>query len=87
MPRNANFSDRLLIKLIWYSRSDQMQTHLNNNSDQTDVSSNSIDSDITLDKRLPENRRQGSPIPPDLAAEVISPSESQYDIIERHSLI
>ncbi len=34
-------------------------------------------------ERLPENRRQGSPIPPDLAVEVTSPSESQYDIIEK----
>ena len=34
-------------------------------------------------ERLPENRRQGSPIPPDLAVEVISPSESQYDITEK----
>ncbi len=34
-------------------------------------------------ERLPENRRQGSPVPPDLAVEVISPSESQYDIIEK----
>ena len=34
-------------------------------------------------ERLPDNRRQASPIPPDLAIEVISPSESQYDIIEK----
>ena len=34
-------------------------------------------------ERLPENRRQGSPVPPDLAVEVISPSESQYDITEK----
>lgn len=34
-------------------------------------------------ERLPENRRQGSPIPPDLAVEVTSPSESHHDIIEK----
>ena len=33
--------------------------------------------------RLPDNRRQGAPIPPDLAVEVTSPSDSQYDIIEK----
>ena len=34
-------------------------------------------------ERLPDNRRQGAPIPPDLAVEVTSPSDSQYDIIEK----
>ncbi len=133
-----------------------MQTHLNSNSDQTDVSINLIDSDMTFEEffdsdikgyefvngelkqmspptmehgeismgltlplgtyirdkqlgrlypadttfnlgdrlvkpdlayvsneRLPDNRRQGAPIPPDLAVEVTSPSDSQYDIIEK----
>ncbi len=133
-----------------------MQTHINNNLDQTDVSINQIDSDMTFEdffasdiegyefvngelkqmspptmehgeismslilplgtyirekqmgrlypadttfnlgdrlvkpdlayvsnERLPDNRRQGSPIPPDLAVEVTSPSDSQYDIIEK----
>ena len=34
-------------------------------------------------ERLPENRRQVSPIAPDLAVEVASPSDSLYDIIEK----
>ena len=34
-------------------------------------------------ERLPENRRQGSPIAPDLAVEVASPSDSLYDITEK----
>ncbi len=34
-------------------------------------------------ERLPEDRRQSSPIFPDLAVEVISPTDSQYDILEK----
>ena len=33
--------------------------------------------------RLPENRRQGSPVPPDLAVEVLSPTDIQYRVIEK----
>ena len=34
-------------------------------------------------ERLPENRRKGSPVPPDLAIEVASPSDKQYDVTEK----
>ena len=33
--------------------------------------------------RLPENRRQASPVPPDLAVEVVSPTDIQYRVIEK----
>ena len=33
--------------------------------------------------RLPENRRQGSPVPPDLAVEVVSPTDIQYRVTEK----
>ncbi len=33
--------------------------------------------------RLPENREQVSPIPPDLAVEVVSPSDKHYDVTEK----
>ena len=33
--------------------------------------------------RLPENRRQVSPVAPDLAVEVISPSDIQYRVVEK----
>ena len=33
--------------------------------------------------RLPENRRQGSPVPPDLAVEVVSPIDIQYRVTEK----
>lgn len=33
--------------------------------------------------RLPENRRQGSPVAPDLAVEVLSPTDIQYRVIEK----
>ena len=33
--------------------------------------------------RLPENRRKGSPVPPDLAVEVVSPADKQYDVTEK----
>ena len=33
--------------------------------------------------RLPENRNQASPIPPDLAIEVVSPSDKHYDVTEK----
>ncbi len=33
--------------------------------------------------RLPENREKGSPIPPDLAVEVVSPSDKHYDVTEK----
>ena len=32
---------------------------------------------------LPENRRQTSPVPPDLAIEVVSPSDKVYDVQEK----
>ena len=35
--------------------------------------------------RLPENRRQTSPIPPDLAVEVVSPTDKTYEIQEKVS--
>ena len=34
-------------------------------------------------ERLPENREKGSPVPPDLAVEVVSPSDKQYDVTEK----
>ena len=34
-------------------------------------------------ERLPENRRQGSPIAPDLAVEVVSPTDALYDVNEK----
>ena len=33
--------------------------------------------------RLPENRRKGSPIPPDLAIEIVAPMDKQYDVTEK----
>ena len=33
--------------------------------------------------RLPENRRQVSPVAPDLAVEVVSPTDIQYRVIEK----
>ena len=33
--------------------------------------------------RLPENRRQASPVPPDLAVEVVSPTDIQYRVVEK----
>jgi Uma2 family endonuclease len=34
-------------------------------------------------ERLPENRHQASPIPPDLAIEIVSPSDKFYDVQEK----
>ena len=34
-------------------------------------------------ERLPENRRKGAPIPPDLAVEIVSPTDKQDDVIEK----
>ena len=34
-------------------------------------------------ERLPENRRKGSPVPPDLAVEIVSPTDKQYDVTEK----
>lgn len=36
-------------------------------------------------ERLPENRRRASPIPPDLAIEVVSPTDRTYEIQEKVS--
>ena len=33
--------------------------------------------------RLPENREKGAPIPPDLAVEVVSPTDKHYDVTEK----
>ena len=33
--------------------------------------------------RLPENRRKGSPVPPDLAVEIVSPTDMHYDVTEK----
>ena len=37
---------------------------------------------FVLTERLPEDRRKGSPIPPDLAVEIVSPTDKQYDVTE-----
>ena len=34
-------------------------------------------------ENLPENKRQASPIPPDLAIEIVSPSDALYDVQEK----
>ncbi len=34
-------------------------------------------------ERLPENRRQASPLPPDLAIEVVSPTDMLYNVLEK----
>ena len=34
-------------------------------------------------ERLPENRQKGSPIPPDLAIEIVSPTDKHYDVTEK----
>jgi Uma2 family endonuclease len=34
-------------------------------------------------EHIPENERQASPIPPDLAVEIVSPSDALYDIQEK----
>ena len=34
-------------------------------------------------ERLPENRRKGAPIPPDLAIEIVSPTDKHYDVTEK----
>jgi len=33
--------------------------------------------------RIPENTRQASPVPPDLAIEVVSPTDKVYDVLEK----
>ena len=33
--------------------------------------------------RLPENREKASPVPPDLAVEVVSPSDKHYDVTKK----
>ena len=33
--------------------------------------------------RLPKDREKGSPVPPDLAVEVVSPSDKHYDVTEK----
>ena len=34
-------------------------------------------------ERVPENKRQASPVPPDLAVEIVSPSDISYDVEEK----
>ncbi|HIE26403.1 TPA: Uma2 family endonuclease [Candidatus Poribacteria bacterium] len=36
-------------------------------------------------ERIPENERQASPLPPDLAIEVVSPGDTVYDVLEKVS--
>lgn len=36
-------------------------------------------------ERIPENARQASPVPPDLAIEVVSPTDALYDVLEKVS--
>ncbi len=38
---------------------------------------------FVLTERLPENRRKGSPIPPYLAIEVVSPTDKHYDVTKK----
>ena len=34
-------------------------------------------------EHVPENKRQASPVPPDLAVEIVSPSDTSYDVEEK----
>ena len=34
-------------------------------------------------ERIPEDARQASPVPPDLAVEVVSPTDALYDVLEK----
>ena len=36
-----------------------------------------------LKEHIPENKRQASPVPPDLAVEIVSPSDTLYDVQEK----
>ena len=38
---------------------------------------------FVLTERLPENREKGSPVPPDLAVEVVSPTDKHYDVTKK----
>ena len=38
---------------------------------------------FVLTNRLPEDRHQGSPVPPDLAVEIVAPSDKHYAVTEK----
>ena len=59
------------------------ETYIAETTFQTEESGRKPDVAFVSKGRIPENIRQTSPIPPDLAVEVVSPSDKVYDVLEK----
>ena len=77
-------SANIIILLNNYVRQHQLgQVYTAGTTFQIGKSGRNPDVAFVSQARIPENIRQASPIPPDLAVEVVSPSDKFYDVQEK----
>ena len=83
---HGEVSSNLVILLGTYIRQHQLgRIYTAETTFQIGQSGRKPDVAFISQERLPENRRQTSPIPPDLAVEVVSPTDRTYEIQEKVS--
>ena len=81
---HGEISSNIIILLGNYVRQHQLgRIYTAETTFQIGESGRKPDVAFVSQERLPENRHQASPIPPDLAIEVISPSDKFYDVQEK----
>ena len=81
---HGEISSNIIILLGNYVRQHQLgRIYTAETTFQIGESGRKPDVAFVSQERLPENRHQASPIPPDLAIEVVSPSDKFYDVQEK----
>jgi Uma2 family endonuclease len=81
---HGEVSSNLVILLGTYIRQHQLgRIYTAETTFQIGKSGRKPDVAFVSQERLPENRRQTSPVPPDLAIEVVSPSDKTYDVQDK----
>ena len=81
---HGQISSKLHIRLGLYVEENRLgQLYIAETTFQLDDRAVKPDIAFVSTDRLPENREQASPVPPDLAVEVVSPSDKHYDVTEK----
>ena len=81
---HGEISSKLHIRLGLHVQENRLgQLYIAETTFQLDDRAVKPDIAFVLTDRLPENREKASPVPPDLAVEVVSPSDKHYDVTEK----
>jgi Uma2 family endonuclease len=81
---HGKISSNIHFLLSFHVRQQKLgETYIAETTFQTGESGRKPDVAFVSNGRIPENIRQASPIPPDLAVEVVSPSDKVYDVLEK----